>query len=1012
MIPLKLIVEGLYSYQQRQTIDFSELSEAGLFGIFGAVGSGKSSLLEAITYGLYGETERLNARDKRAYNMMNLKSNRSYIELDFVNFENRVFKVTREFKRNSRNFEDVKSPTVVLYEQIEGQWIPLESSNVQAVIGLSYENFKRTIIIPQGQFKEFIELGAKERTDMMKEIFQLQRFDLQDKVSHLYKNNQSELDQLNGQLLGFEGITDEHVQTTRARLQEEQQAFAAAEQQNKVIQEQYQTLKNLKEDFLELERIKDIFQELSTQRTAKEDLRKHVMRYEAAHATFFHLIKSKEKLDQENQEQYQQLQAATAKWKATQIQTQELSDRLAELRAQYDSLPQRRTSELDLELILQLLVFSDEIKTLKERAEKGRSFVREAKRAQLQWKSRIQETEAMLDQLKRSRPPVDELMAVGQWYTTQQNILQQEVELTQQYHELATSISVLREEQEALPINSEDLEADYQRALMELETKASKLQDEKAHLLLQQRLTQFASDLADGFPCPLCGSLDHPAVAIGDDITEELNENNRLATEINALIKLKTEQKFQAGKLLFRLQALEEQYTEIKRKLQLVHNSKSDHLKQFIWPNYKSEDYAGYLAKKQQLAAIENQISNAEQLLVKQQQNLADIEEKLEKYNKKLNEFEVDEAKKQAQISQNLDNLKLLSWSDYRSREQATVKNEYEHLKASNLRLEQDYTALSNRLNAANSELAAQNSRMLALSDQLAKINDERQQLANNIQLLLQSSAFESIEEIKALLAEELPVQKIRAELEQFQIQVETTRAQISQLEKKLADQVYDDELFQRQQTAAGEALQQLKLLTEQVARSGQELLQLEAALEKKKVLLQQQAKLSLRNDNLKQLFNLFKGAGFVQYVSSIYLRQLCDHANIRFHRMTRNQLSLQINDNNDFEIIDYLNEGKSRSVKTLSGGQAFQVSLSLALALAESVQSNTQASKNFFFIDEGFGTQDIASVNIVFETLLELRRENRIVGIISHVEELKERIPISLSIEKDEEHGSQIYIN
>lgn len=1012
MIPLKLIVEGLYSYQQRQTIDFSELSEAGLFGIFGAVGSGKSSLLEAITYGLYGETERLNARDKRAYNMMNLKSNRSYIELDFVNFENRVFKVTREFKRNSRNFEDVKSPTVILYEQIEGQWIPLESSNVQAVIGLSYENFKRTIIIPQGQFKEFIELGAKERTDMMKEIFQLHRFDLQDKVSLLYKNNQSELDQLNGQLLGFEGITDEHVQTTRARLQEEQQAFAAAEQQNKVIQEQYQTLKSLKEDFLELERIKDIFQELSMQRTAKEDLRKHVMRYEAAHATFFHLIKSKEKLDQENQEQYQQLQAATAKWKATQTQTQELSDRLAELRAQYDLLPQRRTSELDLELILQLLVFSDEIKTIKERAEKGRSFVQEAKQEQLQWKSRIQETEAMLEQLKRSRPPVDELMAVGQWYTTQQNILQQEVELTQQYHELATSISVLREEQEALPINSEDLEADYQRTLMELETKASKLQDEKAHLLLQQRLTQFASDLADGFPCPLCGSLDHPAVAIGDDITEELNENNRLATEINALIKLKTEQKFQAGKLLFRLQALEEQSTEIQRKLQLVHNSKSDHLKQFIWPNYKSEDYAGYLAKKQQLAAIENQISNAEQLLVKQQQNLADIEEKLEKYNKKLSEFEVDEAKKQAQISQNLDNLKLLSWSDYRSREQATVKNEYEQLKASNLRLEQDYTALSNRLNAANSELAAQNSRMLALSDQLAKINDERQQLANNIQLLLQSSAFESIEEIKALLAEELPVQKIRAELEQFQIQVETTKAQISQLEKKLADQVYDDELFQRQQTAAGEALQQLKLLTEQVARSGQELLQLEAALEKKKILLQQQAKLSLRNDNLKQLFNLFKGAGFVQYVSSIYLRQLCDHANIRFHRMTRNQLSLQINDNNDFEIIDYLNEGKSRSVKTLSGGQAFQVSLSLALALAESVQSNTRASKNFFFIDEGFGTQDIASVNIVFETLLELRRENRIVGIISHVEELKERIPISLSIEKDEEHGSQIFIN
>ena len=159
-------------------------------------------------------------------------------------------------------------------------------------------------------------------------------------------------------------------------------------------------------------------------------------------------------------------------------------------------------------------------------------------------------------------------------------------------------------------------------------------------------------------------------------------------------------------------------------------------------------------------------------------------------------------------------------------------------------------------------------------------------------------------------------------------------------------------------------------------------------------------------------MFNLFKAAGFVQFVSSIYLRQLCDHANVRFHRMTRNQLSLQLNENNDFEIIDYLNEGKCRSVKTLSGGQAFQVSLSLALALAESVQSNAKAEKNFFFIDEGFGTQDLESVNVVFETLTNLQKENRIVGIISHVEELKEKMPVSLNITKDEERGSLIEVS
>jgi len=158
-------------------------------------------------------------------------------------------------------------------------------------------------------------------------------------------------------------------------------------------------------------------------------------------------------------------------------------------------------------------------------------------------------------------------------------------------------------------------------------------------------------------------------------------------------------------------------------------------------------------------------------------------------------------------------------------------------------------------------------------------------------------------------------------------------------------------------------------------------------------------------------MLNLFKGAGFVQYISTIYLQQLCALANQRFHRMTKNQLSLQLNEKGEFEIIDYLNEGKSRSVKTLSGGQAFQASLSLALALAESIPTNAKANKNFFFIDEGFGTQDLESVNIVFETLTSLQKENRIVGIISHVEELKERIPRTLSIYKDEEKGSEIFI-
>jgi exonuclease SbcC len=95
--------------------------------------------------------------------------------------------------------------------------------------------------------------------------------------------------------------------------------------------------------------------------------------------------------------------------------------------------------------------------------------------------------------------------------------------------------------------------------------------------------------------------------------------------------------------------------------------------------------------------------------------------------------------------------------------------------------------------------------------------------------------------------------------------------------------------------------------------------------------------------------------------------------------------------------------------VKTLSGGQSFQASLSLALALADQVQQQVKSKQNFFFLDEGFGSQDKASLQVIFQTLKSLRKENRIVGIISHVEELQEEIDSHLRISNDPQTGSQV---
>ena len=168
-------------------------------------------------------------------------------------------------------------------------------------------------------------------------------------------------------------------------------------------------------------------------------------------------------------------------------------------------------------------------------------------------------------------------------------------------------------------------------------------------------------------------------------------------------------------------------------------------------------------------------------------------------------------------------------------------------------------------------------------------------------------------------------------------------------------------------------------------------------------------AKLDTRQSYLAELERLFKGSGFGKYVSSIYLKELCNTANVRFMKLTKNSLSLEIDDNNTFWVIDYLNGGKRRLLKTLSGGQTFQASLCLALALAEKVKSLNQADQSFFFMDEGFGALDKNALRVVFETLKSLHHENRIVGIISHVEELQQEVGVFAQVELDPETGSKI---
>lgn len=644
MIPVQLTLEGLYSYQQRQIIDFKNLTDAGLFGIFGSVGSGKSSVLEAISFALYGETERLNMRDKRAYNMMNLKSNASYIEFDFLNYENKLFRAARDFKRNSKKFDDVKPSSVTFYENVDNKWIPLEHSNAEQIIGLSYSNFKRTIIIPQGQFKEFLELGAAERTNMMKEIFGLQRYDLQNNVASLNIKNRSELDQLNGQLKGFEEINEEIILLQKENLKTEQQKLQEAKENFQKINESYQQLKSLKADFENLQQKKENLNTLSNQKAEIDLLEAQTDLYDRISRIFNPLLSEKEKLSKEISGKQSEAEQQNKIVQETALEFNTVKEHISSLQPKFETLEQSKIQENDLNLILQILKYSDEVKNLKERTQKGSKEVNEVEEKRKNIQQNIDQLSLEIEKLKTKKLDSTLLLNIGNWFIQQKNFRKAQKDQTEKIQKQELQIQQISEELKAFP---ENFKEDFRAQKETLEAQKKEFSHKLDHLKIQQELARFSSEIHHGEACPLCGSSEHPNIVEFHDVNTELEEvQQKIQSADQELVGLQ-KQENEADKILERKSIFENQLKIEQETFSRIQNDLENHLENFTWTEFNPENEAEFEQKRSQSLETEKQIEQINQNISVQRASLAKELENLEKYQKALENFKIQEAKKE-----------------------------------------------------------------------------------------------------------------------------------------------------------------------------------------------------------------------------------------------------------------------------------------------------------------------------------------------------------------------------
>jgi exonuclease SbcC len=1011
MLPLKLSITGLYSYQKKQTIDFEELTDAGLFGIFGAVGSGKSSILEAIGFVLYGETDRLHKTDRRAYNMLNLKSDRANIEFVFVNFEERKFKFVADWKRKKR-FEETTSIERLAYEWKEETWIPLTSADATLIIGLTYENFRRTIIIPQGKFSEFLSLKGKERSDMMKEIFYLQRFDLAYKVANAQSGTRTELDLLKGALTGFEAISAETISV----LENEVSAAESELQKDKAVlvlaEAELQKLTTLKTNFEDLEKKKVILSELIVQKPDIDALQYEIVTFEITEKNFKAILQElklgKTVLDK-TKEQLLNVDNNKTALEQNRKNNQIVID---ELQPQFDQLEVSKKRVTDLESIEKVLVLQIDLAAIEKKIANATIFSLESEKKENELKQNLTIIHSDLLSLKSKKLDGNILLEVGNWYNLQESKQSQlttkvdRIKIIEEY--VVTQKAAFLDL--ALPLENWKKLLDEKKEVVHNDKTITLLNQTK--LLVYNELAHFTNSLHEGENCPLCGSLEHPNVMVAEDVSEELKNNEatilRLVNQEKEFVLLESK----ANKIDLAIAHAVEQLQITLAEKAALESDLTLHLSNFIWKNFSAVDKSVFLDAKQQQQLIENKISETE---VKendirvQQQNSANELKNLSAENAILSS---EKAAKTATLTNELSQLKVVDFADYEKSAIINIQEEKNKLNQQNNRIATEFKLKSDAITLQNIELAGLEATLNLIQQQLISYQKAVKEIQKTVAILLQTHHFDSVEIVNNTLNKTWDFAYEKNRTRQFAIDLKVAENAFAQAEGLVLNQIFTSREFEDFINTVAVRKKKFEVQLGIVSKVQDNLKRITAAFAEKVELLEQFEVLNNRFTNLGILANMFNASGFVNYVSSIYLQNLSDVANVRFHRMTKNQLSLTINSSNEFEVIDYLNNGASRSVKTLSGGQGFQASLCLALALAENVQSLNKNDKNFFFIDEGFGTQDAESISIVFETLQSLRKENRIVGIISHVAELQERIPRSITIVNEDGKGSNVVTN
>ncbi|KAA0550014.1 SMC family ATPase [Bacillus sp. BGMRC 2118] len=1024
MKPIKITMTAFGPYKNVEVVDFNELNGHKLFVISGNTGAGKTTIFDAICFALYGDASGEDRNDTRMLRSDFAEDEvHTSVEFEFE-VKGRTYRVLRQLAHVKNGNKGATGDKYELYETTDGKEIPLAdrfivshvNNKIQEIIGLTKEQFSQIVMLPQGEFRKLLTSETENKEEILRRIFK----------THLYKtvteqlNDRRKLAQKSYEERGHERKI--YIETIKNSLPEREdsdlfkvlsqdfynthQVLSALEIEIQFFHEKKenyqikltnksQVVQKLTSELHQSQHINERFELLSNRQLFKQSLdqRRDVMREKEIHLKRAELASHLEpyeknalEIKSEQTSKALQLEAANRSLEESLNIQQEAEFKFKQEEA-HDTVRENLSVEIQ-----RLQDFQPIVKELEDRKQTLTLSYKNLKKLN----NRVSELENVIKEKQEKKV----------FLASSIKSLEEKVTLLP---EMLEEISALRDKATALKdylkCEKDLIEAQNEYNLekenfLKIETELNKLEE----AWIQGQASNLARHLHDGSPCPVCGSEEHPHKAsTWEEVPtkEELDqtrakvrglEQQFFAKEAAVNSAKQNMEKFKEIVISYGLNNAEAKnvYTDITTK-GIALNRTIVELKQ----------------SRDKLTLLKEQYSNIEEELSALSAKHLDT---ISKHNSLNSHYQSEKAKYEQQLQSIPEEYRSITVLE------ASLKEAIEKKRIA----EDRWKKAQSFFQAANEKVAADKARVENVTVSLEELLVKKERIDKEFSNAIEASGFVTMEDYQSAKMQVAAREGMKVELDQYKEDVSKVTIQIKQLQEELAGKELKElDEMKVMLSQEEQALEEIRALMQKAQNFYEKSIEakgkiLKAEEEVKEV----EAELQL----IKDLYDVVRGENtkkisFERFLQIEFLEQIIFAANERLKSLSNGQYVLVRSERLEkrgrqsglgLDVLDNYT-GQFRDVKSLSGGEKFNASLCLALGMADVIQAYEGGiSIETMFIDEGFGSLDEESLNKAIDTLIDLQQSGRMIGVISHVQELKLAIPAILEVKKTKEGYSE----